>query len=90
MSYTVQYTTDYEVAFAKLPEKAQIAVNKAIEFLAEYPRNDFSVPFGDDEDIRVVDATPFVRVRYVILDTIVRIIFMELTDFRLPIIGSEG
>ena len=87
--YTVKYTTEYEEKFATLPEKAQAAVNKAIEFLSEYPRTDFSVPFGDDEDVRVVDATPYVRLRYVIADSVVLIIFFELTDFRPPLLESE-
>lgn len=88
-TYTVKYTTEYEEAFERLPDKAKTAVNKAIEFLAEFPRNDLSVPFGDDEDVRVVDATPYVRLRYVIKDSVLLIIFFELTDFRPPLLGGE-
>jgi hypothetical protein len=87
--YAVKYTPEYDEAFQNLPYKAQIAVNKAIEFLAEFPRNDLSVPFGDDEDVRVVDATPYVRLRYVIKDSVLLIILFELTDFRPPLLGEE-
>lgn len=89
MAHTIHYGTKYAEAFALLPEKAQIAVNKAVQFLAEYPYTEFSVPFGDDEEVRVVDATPYVRVRYVVKDSVLEIIFVELTDFRLPLLGSE-
>lgn len=76
--------------FDGLPDdRARAAVNKAIEILADDPRHPLSVPYGDDESVRVIDATPYVRVRYVIQDTFVLIIVFELTDFRPPLLGAE-
>lgn len=89
-TYRVAYTTDHRQQLEALPDdRARAAAEKAIAILANDPLHPFSMPLGDDANVRVIDATPVVRIRYFIHDDIIVIIQVEHTNYR-PLFPAEG
>jgi mRNA-degrading endonuclease RelE of RelBE toxin-antitoxin system len=87
--YTITYDPDVKNHIDTLEPPRRAAVYKAAQVLAEDPYHPMSVAFGDDEKLRVIDLTPYIRVRYVIRDDEVFVFVYHFTDFRPPVIGHE-
>lgn len=87
--YTITYDPDVKNHIDALESSRRVAVYKAAQLLTEDPYHPMSVAFGDDDKLRVIDLTPYIRVRYVIRDDEVFVFVYHFTDFRPPVIGHE-
>ena len=89
MKYRVAYTTDHQQQLDALPDdRSRAATEKAIAILSNDPLHPFSTAASDDENVRVIDATPVVRIRYFIHQDIIVIYQVEEANRR-PLFPSE-
>lgn len=87
--YSLVFDPDVSSQIDAMPPERRSAVLKAADVLAQNPFTEFSVPFGDDDTVRAVDLTPWVRIRYIVRNHQVYVFVYHLTDFRAPLFGSE-
>lgn len=87
--YDITFDPDVKNKIDALDEPRRSAVYKAAQVLTADPYHPMSVAFGDDETLRVIDLTPYIRVRYLIQNERVFVFVYHLTDFRPPVWGHE-